>query len=296
MSLTTKHYLTFANLLVLGLVVWSGATLGLSIFGHRLESRLNAGKPAEVDRSAAPRQRPAAHYEAIVTSNMFGGEGREAAASGTEPENQTKAQLSSGDLRLRGIVVDPETEYGLAILENAKTQDQDLYRVGERIGDAELVQIGSDTVTLRQGGQLVKLKIFQEETVELPFGKPKTVVEEPSDDEPIAESVGPNRYVLSRQALSEKMSNLNQFISEVRIVPNFKDGQAAGFKIASVRRDSTAYELGLRRGDIISQVNGISVNKPEDLMNLYRQVQQLETVTLDIERGGKPETITYSLR
>lgn len=292
MSISPKYYLWLGNLLVLGLVIWSGVGLGLSVFGHRLETRLDSKRPVLTDRAAGPGPRSLAHYEVIARQNIFGGKSREPAAPGNDPD---KAQVRSGDLRLRGTVVDPRTDYALAVIENVKTKKQDIHRAGDRIGSAEVVRVDTDMVTLRQGGRTINLKIFEEKTADLPWDKSKTSPAQVSKGQ-IAKSVGQNRYVVSRGVLDEHMMDLNRFMSKVRIVPYFKSGRPHGFKVASLRRGSPLHELGLRRGDVIVQVNGVSVRKPEDLVNMYRQIQQLDTVTLELERRGKPVTLNYSLR
>lgn len=294
MSISPKHYLWLGNLLVLGLVIWSGVSLGLSVFGHRLETRLGSKRPVVTDRAAGPGPRSLAHYEAIARQNIFGGESRESAAPSND-SNKAQAQVSSGDLRLRGTVVDPRTDYALAVIENIKTKKQDIYRAGDRIGSAEVVRVNTDMVTLRQGGRTINLKIFEEKAADLPWDKSKTSPAQVPKGQ-IAKSLGQNRYVVSRGVLGEHVMDLNRFMSKVRIVPYFKSGQPHGFKVASLRRESPLHKLGLRRGDVIVQVNGVSVRKPEDLVNMYRQIQQLDTVTLDLERRGKPVTLNYFLR
>ncbi len=301
MSVTQKHYLAAANLVVLGFVVWSGVSLGLSVFSQRLENRIIDQAPVRAGSSSAPKLRTLAHYEAIAQKNIFGGASQQSAGA---PENDEAipAQTSSGDYRLRGTILGASDESSFAILENIKSKEQDLYRPGDAVGSAELVSVSADAITVRQSGKLVRIEIFGEDDGKpLPFSSkpaalPKTTAASPKDAGTIAEEVAPNKFVVSRDSLNQHMANLNSFLSQVRIVPFFKDGKPYGFKLASVRQDSPVAKLGIERGDIITQVNGISVEKPEDLMNLYRQVQQLDSVTLELEREGSPVTLNYSLR
>jgi len=292
MSLAPKHYLWLGNLLVLGLMVWSAVSLGLSVLTHRLEAGLHGRRTFEINEQAGPTLRPLAYYETIARQNIFGA-GPEESSSTSETEG-LPARTETGGLRLRGTIIDPDTGFAAVILEDVKSQEQDLYRTGDQIGEAEIIQIEGDSVILRQGGRTIKLHIYQEELTELPWGQAKT--EEAGKETEIARAVGPNRFIVSRDTLAEHMENLNAFMAKVRIAPYFKEGQPHGFRVASLQRESPLYELGLRRGDVIVSVNGVSARNPEDLVNLYRQVQQLDSVTLEIERQGKTATIFYALR
>jgi len=294
MSLAPKHYLWLGNLLVLGLMVWTAVGLGLSVLTHRLETSLSRQRTVEINEQSGPTLRPLAQYETIAGQNLFGAGKGESSASASEEEG-LKAQTETSGLRLRGTIVDADTGFAAVILEDIKSQEQNLYRPGDRIGEAEIIQVERDSVTLSQGNQTVKLKIYQEELTELPWGQAKTS-EEAGKDVEIARAVGPNRFIVSRDVLGEQMENLNALMAKVRIVPYFKEGQSHGFKVASLQRESPLYELGLRRGDVIVSVNGVSARNPEDLVNLYRQVQQLDSVTLEVERQGKTATIFYALR
>jgi len=305
MTFSTKHYLWLGNVLLLGVVTWSGVGLGLSILEHRLEQRIGPPPSLEVRGGEVQSLKPLSRYETIITHNIFGGSQDKSTTPVQKeaPRTPTEPQTQNADVRLRGTIVDQDSGWMGAILEDLSTREQNFYRPGDRIGSSELVRVSMDYVIIRQSGQDVRIKLFDGDAGQA-RPAPRHISRAPvrrqedssQDDEPIAESVGPNAYVVSRDSLGKHMDNLNFFMSQVRILPYFKDGQPYGYRIASVRRNSPVQELGLRRGDVIVQVNGVSLNKPEDLMNLYRQVQQLESVSVELERGGQPLTLNYSLR
>ena len=58
MAVSTKQYILLGNALVLGLVVWSGVNLGMTVLGHRLDAGLDARGPVETGRRAAVRSPP----------------------------------------------------------------------------------------------------------------------------------------------------------------------------------------------------------------------------------------------
>ncbi|MEW6266729.1 MAG: type II secretion system protein N [Thermodesulfobacteriota bacterium] len=306
MTISPKHLLWLGNVLLFGLAVWSGVGLAMSWYGRLWEGRIQEGTPVETAGKDRPRARSLAQYEVIAQSRIFG-TSPAAETSGPRPPETTPAPVSDGDLRLRGIIVGGPGGYSAAIIEDAKTREQNLYQPGDHLGSMELVRLEKEAAFLRQAGREIRLALVLEEVVEtgpgarkdLPWGGAKTPAPGQGPraaEEPIARPVGPNQYVISRDTISRQMTDLNYFLASVNIQPNFKDGQPHGFRVASLRAGSPIYQLGLRPGDVIVSVNEVTVANPEDVMNLYRQFQQLETVSVVLERQGKPVTLNYSLK
>jgi general secretion pathway protein C len=305
-SMNAKHYLWVANLLILGLIVWTGLGLGLKWWGERLQSGINQGGPVTAGAAAAPELKTLAHYAPITQKNMFGGQPEEepapAPTENQKPDQPVQTKAESKDFRLLGTVFDQSGDYSRAIIEEVRSRQQALYGPGQDLGDGRIVQIHPQYVVLRRDGEEVRLDIYSEYEASPPTRRQTntktttTRVQSAPSNESIAREVGQNSYVVSRDALGEHMGNLNFFMSHVRIQPYFKDGQSHGFKLAAVRAGSPVYDLGFRRGDVILEVNDVSVGRPEDLINLYRQMQQLENVSVTVERNGQQETLNYSLR
>jgi general secretion pathway protein C len=268
--------------------------------------------PALPEPGESTKLQPLSSYEAIAQFNMFGAAPEQTSSPSASPKTQDNVPVTdkTGNLRLKGTIVDRANDYGLAILEDIKTREQNLYHPGDRIGNGTLVSVARDSVTLRENGQDTRLMIFDDVTPARPErtsptpprpeeSSEPTGPEPPVEDEaqePLAQDMGDNRYVVSREALGDKMDDLSYFMSNVRIQPFFKDGQPHGFKVAAVKAGSPVESLGLKRGDVVLMVNNVTLSKPEDMFNLYRQLQQMDTVTVEVERQGKTETLTYSLR
>jgi general secretion pathway protein C len=316
-SISTKHYLWLGNVLVLGVVVWSTVSLGLDMVGQRLKSELREQGQVVAASSDGPHLKTLPQYETIVQHNMFRGK-QEAAPAPSEADVTTPqsvpGRMVTDDFRLLGTIVDAESRQGWVVLEDVRSREQNLFKAGDRIGTTEIIEVTNAYVLLKQNGMDVRLDIFDIYGNSADAGRPAPRPAAPAQrviqpdeastaaqgaggsGEPIAREVGENAYVVEREILGQHMGDLSFFMSHVRIQPYFQDGQPHGFKVAAVRSGSPVHELGFRRGDVILEVNDVSVGKPEDLINLYRQMQQLETITVKLERDGALQTLTYSLR
>lgn len=92
-------------------------------------------------------------------------------------------------------------------------------------------------------------------------------------------------------------SNLSdpQSLSElVSISAATKDGNFQGFRIAPGKNRALFGRLGLRRNDILTQVNGISLDDPSTALSLMEQFKSAEEINLTIKRGNKDMNIVFS--
>jgi type II secretory pathway component PulC len=74
-----------------------------------------------------------------------------------------------------------------------------------------------------------------------------------------------------------------------------KEGNVQGVKIRHISCKSPLSFTGLRRGDIITSVNGKPVTSQAKLMRLYAQLFRWKKIELNIIRRGRPIKIRYTV-
>lgn len=136
--------------------------------------------------------------------------------------------------------------------------------IGDVVAGVEIVTIERLEITVRRAGRLERLSFSS--------------IVEPT---PLAPR-------LTRAMLQQQLSNPAQLMGQVRLVPRFSGGKWAGFKALSVQRDSLVERLGLRSGDVIKAVNGVTIDTPERLLDLSQQLQRSRHFTVELERDGQP--------
>lgn len=88
-------------------------------------------------------------------------------------------------------------------------------------------------------------------------------------------------------------------LKQVRLVPaTDRDGQAKGFKLFGVRKDTAARMVGLQTGDLLLSVNGMSLTAHvNDLVQaLSDEIRQAKVLKIEFERGGQTKTVEVALR
>jgi general secretion pathway protein C len=66
--------------------------------------------------------------------------------------------------------------------------------------------------------------------------------------------------------------------------------------LSQVRPNSFFSKMGLRNGDIIQGVDGEPITSPDDIMDLYEELKEGSSVSLQIGRRGQNKTLTYRFK
>ncbi len=108
--------------------------------------------------------------------------------------------------------------------------------------------------------------------------------------------MGENSYSLDESSVSQLTGNINQYMTQVRLIPYFEGNKSAGYRLAALRPGSAFEQLGFRGGDIIQQVNSVDLSSPEKMYTIFQNLKDEKHVTVNIVRQGQKSTITYEIR
>jgi general secretion pathway protein C len=96
-----------------------------------------------------------------------------------------------------------------------------------------------------------------------------------------------NLCVVERTFVEKLMANPALLAKQARVVPSVKDGETVGFKFYGIRRGSLPRLLGLRNGDLLTQVNGEDLTSMDKAMQLYTKLRRASNLSITIQRKGK---------
>jgi general secretion pathway protein C len=319
--LALKRYLWLLHLALIAAGVYIGSDLFWAIVGARFEtsSRLPAASPSAVAETT--EKRPLQQYAVIQERNLFGARGRAA----TPPPPRTPpptppAPKPAANLKLVGTVVGtPDRTY--AVIEDLSTKRQDLYRLGDLVREAKVVEVARNRVVLDNRGRREELFSFEKSDAAGPPSSepvarqptmPRRPVPVPQEAQPPQqpepqeseeeggdveiERVSENMWRISRDGLIEQFENFGQLLKEARLTPHFAGGQPDGFMISNLPKNSMLARMGLRSGDIMKGINGQKFGSLEEFFAVYQQLQTEPMLQLEVERSNRTETLTYEVR
>ena len=223
---------------------------------------------------------------------VAGGPGKMNAAASERAKPEIKRDLP---LRLLGTVVD-EKGASYAILENSATKAQDIYRVGDAIGDVRIDSI--------EQNRIVVVNMGVRETLDISLTArdiPATVV---ASQAPAAEPVktGTDEVIklvsdserqINVSASGASVSRAAQFLSKLRVTPHVTDGQSDGLRISGLGDSAVAQLVGLRDGDVIQAVNGHVVPNQRKAAQVLRKARMLGSAEIELARGQERKTLAF---
>jgi C-terminal processing protease CtpA/Prc len=74
------------------------------------------------------------------------------------------------------------------------------------------------------------------------------------------------------------------------------DSQKDGAQVVEVFKGSEAERIGLKKGDVIVEIDGKSINKPSDLVDIFDDVEEGTEVKLKVKRESGIESLTAKLK
>jgi general secretion pathway protein C len=211
-----------------------------------------------------------------------------------------------------GTIVSSSPSARRAILWAPGMKDPKAFREMEEVEPgALLTSIERDKAWLTRGGEremLELLPVGSKARASLPTpaaparstapGPPQAAGTAPSQavTEIRVERLADNRFSIDEAGVTALTTNINQYMTQVRLVPFFEGNKSAGYRIAAIRPGTTFEQLGFQGGDVLQQVNGLDVSTPEKLYTIFQNLKDEKKVSVNILRQGQKNTLTYEIR
>lgn len=196
------------------------------------------------------------------------------------------------NLRLAGIFYSQDPDKALALIAEGSAEELS-YTPGDQLpGGARLEQILRDRVVLSRNGRLETLSLPQEaEGIETtsPGGQEISSLNETKtvNGVTIDASAIAGRF---RQALATQPETLQDL---ALVDPYIQDGQFMGFRLRPGRDRRLLQQLGLRGGDVITEVNGTRLNDPATGFVLLQELANADQFTVQVLRNGNEIPFTF---
>jgi general secretion pathway protein C len=204
-------------------------------------------------------------------------------------------------VKLLGTLVASDKLWSVSSIQDVNTQRSTTYMVGDRIQGAEVIDIERARVIILNNGRREFIDGMPGDGAAMATYAPPPLPSGPAVQPPPGggngiRALGENDYEVPRAEIDRTLSNLNDVAMQARIVPAFKDGQAQGFKLFSIRPDSIYSKIGVQNGDVIKRINGFELNSPEKALEVYAKLKEASRIEIELERNGSSVRKNYTIR
>ena len=289
-----NRYFTIANFLLITVGVYLCVNAFYTFVTARLDYGISAGVTANRVSSAPVElsHPPLTDYAAITKRNIFNSSTQE---QGTAPVVEKKLDLENlkqTDLKLKlwGTVTG-QNEGAYAVIEDSKARKQNLYRAGDTIQNAVVKLILREKVILKVGDD-DEILAMEENTGQ---GRRNVRSSSPTSKPKLPVSRAARKIKLRGAQIEKAMENLGDLMEQATLRPHIENGNAAGISITGIKPNAIFRKMRLRNGDIITGVNGNSIDSVEDAVKFVEQLSSGSDIQLQIKRRGREQSLDYSI-
>ncbi|MEM7279716.1 MAG: type II secretion system protein GspC [Pseudomonadota bacterium] len=226
---------------------------------------------------------PAAMAGPIIAAHLFG------RIDASEPVVKAPEQIENVpatdlNLKLKGTLAADDPKYALAIIADNANKET-VYALKASVANGvTLHAVERERVILNQSGRLTALELpkeFKGPSARTPSRTPNTRAATASRS-----SAGSVRETLTQ--------NASKLTDVIRPQPYFSGGKQKGYRIYPGKDRRQFAALGLRPGDLVTEINGTPMNDPQQGLAVFRSLGDATSVTVTIERNNQPQTLTLS--
>ena len=145
-------------------------------------------------------------------------------------------------------------------------------------GGAKVHEVQDDRVILNRAGILEALRLPKEFQAAAPTRSAR-----PTRARPRAQGQSSLRNVIA--------SNASKISDIIRVAPHMEQGQMVGFRINPGRNRQQFAGLGLRPGDVVTDINGTAMTDPSAGLQVFERLGESTQATVTVRRGGQDQVL-----
>ena len=273
----------------------------------KLAMRSEAQEASSLDRPVLANSRDL--LKTIKERNIFNSEGKFPEEKFGTDGDRTLAKFDINapcvdttlPIELLGTIFIGDRFRSLATVKDKAYSEADIYRVGDSIyGNEQAIVAAVDRQRIIINNSCVK------ECIDLDKGAPGMASDGfptgPGGDFgslPNGSGGGGSEITLDATYVEGELGpGFGKIVDAARLVPNAQpDGGINGFKIFAIKGGSLFARIGLQNGDVITQVNEVSMKQAEQGFALYQAFQDEKEVRIQLLRGGTaPQNVSVRIK
>lgn len=306
---------TWQFLVILLLVLWISHSLARLFWLIIPEPQIVPAAVALTAPSSGGMEAQSVNIQELKALQIFGeaqqATSAESAVTAT-PAIENETVDTKLNLVLVGVIASSEESSGRAII--AANGQQDVYGPGAELPVGKgvtLAKVLDTRAILNNNGVFESLWLYQENdgsrsrvTINYPAPDQTASRSWPDESDTLADNQPPAMFADRNQgsemrgpAENDVSAEISRNISDVVAMSIHREGgQVVGYKIRPGRDAEQFTALGLQPDDIVTAVNGMPLNNPGKIMEIYKNMSNATSANLEIKRGGSVLSVDVVLQ
>lgn len=226
--------------------------------------------------------KPTISVDSLSAAHLFGQ--YQASASAASLVNAPDTQLN---FTLLGILSGSTERESRALIAKDNT-DEASYSIGDDVSPGVNLQaIFIDRVVLSRNGRLETLRLDKDS---------------PSNALPLVVGLSSNAAQEGTPAAAEMLAQIKEQVltdpskaaNFIRVQPISGDGGLKGYRVYPGPERGAFNAAGLKPGDVVTAINGTSLNDPGQALQLLQSLSQSSNLSLTVDRNGVSQNVNVS--
>ena len=218
-------------------------------------------------------------YQRVDCKNMLN---TTALKSSVVQKTDTSASIGITNMLLKGLYGNSEKGYVIVALK-ANVKKTSIVGVGENFSGYKLKHIMIDSAIFEKGSKEYVLSLE----------KPKK--QSSSISRVVKEVESGEMTPVSRNDISYYSKNPKEIWKDISIREVKRGNKITGFKIHRVKKGSKFEALGLKKNDILLRANNIELKSYRDALELYKNIDKIDTMQIVIMRNNQEMELVYEI-
>jgi general secretion pathway protein C len=215
---------------------------------------------------------------------------------------ESNAVKTNLNLTLVGVVESSDENSARAII--ASGDKQDVYAINAPLpvgNNVTLSKVMVDRVIINNNGQYESLWLYQTDPnappVSVPVSIPQPIVSKELISGRNGGAYGPEVHSPQEKSGDPALAEVSRNLADVVAMSIHREnGQVVGYKIRPGRDAEKFKAVGLQADDIVTAINGMPLTNPAKIMEIYKNMGNTTSASLEIKRGGGVITVDVVLQ
>ena len=223
-------------------------------------------------------------FNQLTSANIFGVNEK------SVTQKQSKAPETKLNLTLKGVLAATPMRMASAIIAQGKNGKEDIYGIGDKMpGGVTVKEIYPEYVMLERSGRLETLKLQKVSGI----GNLQNASKTSSGKGGAASSGSPEAAL--KNIRSNILKNPASFGDYALPVVVKEKGKQIGYRLQPQQKGELLSELGIQNNDVITQINGIKLDKPQNGISALRKLSTAKNLSIVVKRDGAEVPLNISL-
>jgi len=234
------------------------------------------------NRSQINKQTQQNNFNKLTMANIFG------VSNKAVPQKQLKVPETKLDLTLKGVLAAKPMSRASAIIAKGKSGKEDIFSVGDKMPGGILIkEIYPEYVVLERNGRLETLKLQRNSGIAGFSRSNKSALSSAGARSPAA---------ALKKIRGDILKNPTSFGDYALPVVVKENGRQIGYRLQPQKKGKLLAELGIQSNDVITQINGIRLNKPQNGISALRKLSTAKNLNIVVKRNGAVIPLNISLQ